>query len=146
MTGFASGSSIVFARRWEDYLLVEPWFDCFDYPIEAEEHSQGCQLSLHAGSCEFIFVPAFDTEAMDVSPAEFVEIVDTVLFTPLDELCEPIPVRLDGSVREFVAPFVKVHLHGLYWGEWFEFVCDGSLTEGRRQRVLDADLDASRVH
>jgi len=29
---------------------------------------------------------------MDVSPAEFVEIVDTVLFTPLDELCEPIPV------------------------------------------------------
>lgn len=71
-----------------DDLLIKPWIYRIDRRTESEEHSQGCQLPLHARGCEPISVPTFDAESMDVPSTKIIEIVDTVLFTPLDQLLD----------------------------------------------------------
>lgn len=67
---------------------------------------------------------------MDVAAREIIQIVDSVLFTPMDELVEAIPVCLQRCRREFMLSFVEVHLSGRRWIERIKVIGHDSGIEG----------------
>jgi len=60
---------------------------------------------------------------MQITSGERVEIVGLITRTPLFELLQPVPMRQDRSIGQFVPTTVEVHFRGCTQVDWFEVVC-----------------------
>jgi len=97
-------AGVLFGCLREDDFLVESGLDGIDAGAEPKEHPERRQLAFHRGGGEPIFFSPFDAKLVDVTTGEAVEILDTFLFAPLDELLETVVVGLECSVGDFVTP------------------------------------------
>ena len=59
---------------------------------------------------------------MDVASGEVIEVLDAFVFTPLNELFEPVVVCLDRRVKKLVAAIIEVHFFRGAWVKGFQVV------------------------
>lgn len=82
-------------------------------------------------------------EAIGLASGKVVQIGDTIVLAPQNELLETIDMRLDSRLSEFMAAFVKIHLLACAGCQRFEFVRHSTVfPKARKQGVLSPTASA----
>lgn len=116
-----------FADCRERDLLPEAFGNGVDLRSESEEGPECRQLAAEGNGFDGItaFAVAFASPhsvRVEFAAAEVAEIVDIFFLAPLNERFQSVAVALEGTVREFVAAALHVHLHGFSGGDWTKVV------------------------
>lgn len=79
-----------------------------DGRTELQEHPERGELPLKRHGLQVALLATFDAVGVEVTPGEVVQVVEVVLFAPLDERSQPVAVGLECLVGNLPAPVVEV--------------------------------------
>lgn len=97
----------------ELHALAHPRFDSVDRRAELEEDAQRRGLAAQRDDVHVLLSP--NAVAMQAAAGEIVEVVDSLLSTPLDERVQPVLVVLEGFLADLEFTVRDVEFHRLAW-------------------------------
>jgi len=116
-------SALLFLRwRREENLLVKPLLDCIDGLAPFDEYPERFQLRPETDLVQVLVLLSPDAELVERPIIGVIQIVESVLLDPADEMPEPIAVCLYRSSRDLSAPVGQEHLLGFGRRERFEIL------------------------